>query len=169
MEIRRLLKNGLFSATLLGCGLLHGHYKFCPNCGHCLRPPCPPSRFSPPSSCSEASMREGNCPCAEDFKPPKHYHHFREWRKDFCENRDPWVEHDGCFNTEEHSACHHHSKKWHKHSPKDRSHCINAGDPKKDSKGAKHRKHSKKGRWHFSMEHLEAPLPESAPEAQING
>lgn len=157
MEIRKLLKNGLFSATLLGCGLLHGHYKFCPNCGYCLRPPCPPSRFSPPSSCSEASMREGNCPCAEDFKTPKHYHHFREWRKDFCENRDPWVEHDGCFNTEDHPVCHHPSKKCRKHF---KNHSMKADDAKEDSKGAKHRKHSKKGRWPFSKEHL---------EAQING
>ena len=132
MEIRKLLKNGLFSATLLGCGLLHGHYKFCPNCGHSLRPLYSPSRFSPPRS----SHEKDNCPCREDFDAPRHYHHFKEWRQD----RGPWVDHDCCFTTEDHPVCHHQSKK--------------------------HQKHSKKA---HSKKHLEAPLPESAPEAQING
>ncbi|MGX8716555.1 MAG: hypothetical protein ACSW8C_01030 [bacterium] len=73
-------------------------------------------------------MREGNCPCREDFNAPRHYPHFEEWR-------DPGVDHDCCFNTKNHPVCH-----QRKHF---KSHSMKADDAKEDSKEAKHHKHKK--------------------------
>lgn len=66
MKLDKLLKTGLFSTALLGCGLLHGGPNFCPNCGQCLKPKCFPQRFGmppPPPPCFGDKDS-----CIKDFK-----------------------------------------------------------------------------------------------------
>ena len=149
MKIKRLLKNGLFSATLLGCGMLHGHYKFCPNCGYCLKPPCP-REYDP-------FRRNDGCPHMRDAGD----YYSERWHKHFAEDRGPWVKNDDNLYTEEFKTPGHrqHSKKcakkhWRKPS---------LGDKEYD-KAPERPHHTKKARKFFGKKRFEEPLPESASE-----
>ena len=78
MKMNKLLKKGLFSTAILGCGLLYGGPNFCPNCGQCLKPKCFPQRFGPPPPCFG-----DRGPCMKDFKKDckEMDRHFKKGRK----------------------------------------------------------------------------------------
>ena len=85
MKIDKLLKTGLFSAAVLGCGLLYGGPNFCPNCGQCLKPKCFPQRFGipPPPPCfgdKDHGMKDFKKDCKEMDR------HFKKGRRHFDKN-----------------------------------------------------------------------------------
>ena len=67
MKFYKLLKGSLFSAALLGCGMMHGHNNFCPNCGYCLNLEAFHQRFDmpPPSMPCRCCLTKG-CPCVKN-------------------------------------------------------------------------------------------------------
>ena len=75
MKINKLL--GLFSAAILGCGLLYGGPNFCPNCGQCLKPKLFPQRFGMPPPRPIPCMND----CKKDCKDTER--HFKKGRRFF--------------------------------------------------------------------------------------